>query len=747
MSRRERKRQRQRHRGHPIQRVLFFCLLFAVCGLAMGGLFAAAWVVSVADSAPNLSQLTPHDPHPPTAVYAADGTLLGYIHSDDLYVPASSSQIPTVLKQATVAIEDRRFYQHGALDYQGIIRAGLKDVFGGGGSLQGASTLTMQLVDNKYLDGTKYAAHHDLKYKIVQAKLAQQLAAHHSKSWILTSYLNVVPYGTVGGETGLGVGAGSQMFFNKPVWRLDLAQAALLAGLPQAPSVYNPFIDPAAARARRAAVLQAMVSSHYITRAQAAAARRERLQVHRDTNYTVHRQPYIFNYIEQQLNQSLCPTHPNNCPMVNDGGLKVYTTLDLNRQREAQAAVAQQGGSILDNQPAAGLASVDPKNGHILALASSATYGQTKFFYPVQSERQTGSAFKVFALMTLIHDYDGDPSQTFYTSQFLPAGWLPQDPTWSVHTAEETYQGNINVARATTVSDNTVFAQLAADLGWDKLDQTAHAMGITSPLNGNPAEVIGGLANCCTMLEMADAYATLANGGVHFRPTILGRVVFPDGSTMNLGNPPYRRVFSDGEAYAATKVLETVIQSGTGTAANYGCPAAGKTGTAENLDNAWFVGYTPQLSTAVWVGFPQGNVPMANGFGGTLAAPIWHAYMAAASNGFCGDFPPPATPWTGVAFVGPHSKYRSPTPNPNAPANGTGTGNVPGPTTNPSNPQLFAQPPAPAGPPSGGAPSGHGNGGAPAGAHGGGGGGGQGGGGGGGTGGGGTAPSGGHKKH
>jgi penicillin-binding protein 1A len=333
----------------------------------------------------------------------------------------------------------------------------------------------------------------------------------------------------------------------------------------------------------------------------------------------------------------------------------------------------------------------------------------------VQAQRQTGSAFKVFALMTLIHDYDGDPNSTYYTSKPLPAGWLPSDPTWSVHTAEETYQGTINITHATTISDNTVFAQLAADLGANKLDQTAHAMGITSKLYGNPSEVIGGLARCCTMLEMADAYATLASGGIHRAPTILSRVVFPDGSSVNLGDPKPKRVFSDGETYAATKVLETVIQSGTGVAASYGCPAAGKTGTAENLDNAWFVGYTPKFSTAVWVGYPQGNVPMgADGFGGTLAAPIWKQYMEAASHGYCGDFPQPSTPWSGNAFYGPHSSGGS------ASQYGTGTGTTSGTgtssagtsggtTTNSySNPQLFAQPTTTTGtagtaPPSGGA--------------------------------------------
>jgi penicillin-binding protein 1A len=701
MSRRERKRQRQRHRGHPLKRVALFSTLFAVCGILMAALIGAGWVVSVADSAPNLKQLPAKDPHPLTAVYASNGTLLGYIHSDTVFVGVRGSRIPLALKHATVAIEDRRFYQHGALDYQGIIRAGIRDVFGKGGSLQGASTLTMQLVDNRYLDGTRYAAHHDLKYKIVQAKLAEQLVKGHSKDWILDNYLNVVPYGTVGGETAIGVGAASEVFFNKPVRKLDLAQMALLAGLPQAPSQYNPFRDPAAARRRRGDVLRAMVQSHYITPAEAAAANAEPLGVHHNTSYSVRRQPYVFDFIQQQLIQRY------GLKTVANGGLKVYTTLDLNKEREAQAAVEQQGGPVLDDQPGAGLASIDPTNGHIVALASSATYNQTKYFYPVQARRQTGSAFKVFALMTLIHDYDGDPNSTYYTSRALPAGWLPEDPTWSVHTDTNTYVGSINITHATTISDNTVFAQLAVDLGPDKLDQTAHAMGITSKLTANPAEVIGGLTNCCTMLEMADAYATLADAGVHHRATILSRVVFPDGSSDNLGDPKPKRVFSDGEAYAATKVLETVIQSGTGTAASYGCPAAGKTGTAENLANAWFVGYTPKLTTAVWVGYPQGNVGMGpNGFGGTLAAPIWRAYMEAASGGYCGNFPPPATPWSGTAYFGSHSGggpatrygYGSGSGTGTGSSAGTGTGSGTTTSTNQyNNPTLFAQPTPPSG--------------------------------------------------
>src|SRR5205823_5982953 len=258
--------------------------------------------------------------------------------------------------------------------------------------------------------------------------------------WIVNTYLSNVPYGTVGGQTSEGVGAAAKMFFNKPVWQLDLAQMAMLAGLPQAPSQYNPFLRPSLARKRRDQVLQAMVAAHYISAEDASKAESEPLGVAQNTDYSLKREPYIFDYVVQQLAQKLCPQNPSRCPAVANGGLKIYTTVDPKIEDAATQAVLnhQPGGPDLTAQPAGALASVDPSNGHILALAQSAPYTQTKFDYPAMAHRQTGSAFKVFALMTLIHDYDGDPHQTFYTSQFLAPGWLPQNPTWEVHTAEET---------------------------------------------------------------------------------------------------------------------------------------------------------------------------------------------------------------------------------------------------------------------------------------------------------------------
>ncbi len=665
-----------------------------VCGIVVGALAIAGWVVNVAQSAPDLRDLPAQTPGSPSQVFAADGSSLGYIWSPDLHSPVTAAQIPQMVKNATISIEDRRFYQHGALDYQGILRAAIKDAFNGGTSLQGASTLTMQLVDNVYLPNY-LRAQHDLKYKIIQAKLAEQLEGMHSKNWILTSYLNDVPYGTVGGQTAYGVGAAARMFFDKPVNRLSLAQAALLAGLPQAPSQYNPFIDAGAARLRRGEVLRAMVQAHYITQAQANSANRQRLGVKAANLYRVRRDPYVFDYIQQAVAKDLCPKTPNNCTKLEKGGLKIYTTIDLRKEALArQAILAHEGGP---GQPSAGLASVNPSNGHILAIASSSNYSQTSFDYATQAHRQPGSSFKVFALMTLIHDYHGDPASTYYTSKFLPAGWLSSDPTWSVHTAELSYQGNINITKATIVSDNTVFVQLAADLGWGKIDSMAHAMGITSPLDGNPSEVIGGLRIGVTPLEMADAYSTIANGGSHVPATIINKVVFPDGSVANYGNPPHTPVFSDGEAFTATNVLKQVITSGTGTAAGYGCPAAGKTGTANNLENAWFVGYTPRMSTAVWVGYSQGNIPMAGGFGGTLAAPIWHDYMQAASSGYCGDFSQPTTTFSGTAFSGPHANAGGLSTTTAQSGSGSGVTAAATTATTPyNNRTLFAQPPQPA---------------------------------------------------
>jgi penicillin-binding protein 1A len=654
MTRRLRKRRSRKH-VHPVRRALLIATgLFATLGLGAVAAFAA-WVVSVADAAPNINQLHPRVPGQTSEFFAANGQPLGYVASDVLRTALTQAQQPRLLRQATVAIEDRRFYQHGGVDYIGLLRAALKDVLGGGG-LQGGSTLTMQLVTNVYLPSSIKDVH-NLRYKVIQLKLATELADRESHAQILTQYLNDVPYGSMYGETAIGVAAGAQMFFDKPVGKLDLAQLALLAGLPQAPSQYNPFEDPSLARWRRGLVLEAMVRSHYISQATAEATQAQPLQVKPNDSYQGMRQPYVVNYAEQQLVQDLGQK------VVDRGGLKIYTTINLADQRAAALAIKQHEGQPGD--PAAALVSINPANGEIVALQNSTSYGvgkgQTTFDYATQAERQTGSAFKAFVLMTLIHDHNGDPNDTFYVSKYLPPGWLPGYPTYSVQTAEKTYAGTISVTQATAVSDNTVYAQLGVDVGMQNVDNMAHAMGITAPLYGNPSEAIGGLRIGVSPLQMADAYATIANGGDHIAPTIISKVVLPSGKTLYFGDPHKTQVFSPGQAYAGTQTLETVLQYGTATDANYGCPAAGKTGTTNNYTDAWFVGYTPRLSTAVWVGYPNSDVYMNDvnglgpGYGATLAAPIWKQFMQAASDGYCGDFTPPAQYWHGVEYLGAHA--------------------------------------------------------------------------------------------
>jgi penicillin-binding protein 1A len=680
MTRRERQRRRRNH-AHPVRRALLVTSVLSTAGVITAGVVFALWVVSTANSAPNISGLSPRVPGQTSQIFATTGkrqTRLSYMASDVLRTQLNQAQQPQLLREATVAIEDRRFYQHGGVDYEGLLRAAIKDVLHGGSEgIQGGSTLTMQLVTNIYLP-PDIAASHNLRYKIVQAKLATELENEKGKDWILTQYLNDVPYGTTYGRTAIGVAAAAQMFFDKPVSKLDLAQYALLAGLPQAPSEYNPFLYQQAALNRRTQVLNAMVTSGYITRGQAQAAEAQGLQVKARNIYQDVRQPYVVDYVKQQLSKILTEQQ------LDEGGLKIYTTINLADQQYAEQAIQADEGHPGD--PAASLVSIDPSTGDILALQNSTTYGtgkgQTTFDYATQAQRQTGSAFKTFALMTLIKDDDGDPNATYYDSAPLAAGWLPGYPTYSVRNAEAGGIGDISVTKATALSVNAVYAQLGVDLGMQNVDKIAHAMGIKAKLCGNPSEVIGGLCVGVDTLQMSDAYATLANGGDHVAPTIISKVVGPKGFTIYTAKPDKTQVFTQGQAYEGTQTLETVLQYGTGTGASYGCPAAGKTGTTSNYTDAWFVGYTPELSTAVWVGYPNAETYMTDvnglgpGYGGTLAAPIWKQFMEDASgvtnpttgvtdtaNGDCADFTPPSEYWHGIEYFGKHavSAYVPPT--------------------------------------------------------------------------------------
>ncbi len=658
MSRHQRQR-RSAQRSSPIGRIVLGFLLAGFLALLGGAAYGAVWITNTADSAPTLDSLSPRIQGQLSEVFASDGTLLGYLSTDVLRKAVPGAQQTAQLRDATVAIEDRRFFQHGGVDYQGLVRAAISDVFNGSSGTQGGSTLTMQLVKNIYLP-ENIAENRNLRYKIVQAKLANELEAKYSKNWVLTQYLNDVPYGTVGGQSAYGVGAASQMFFDQSnLNKLSLAQDALLAGLPQAPTTYNPFLHPAAAKARRSEVLQAMYESGYITQAQQEAANADPLELKSNTTYQTVKQPYVFDYIRQQLIAKLGQK------TVDRGGLRVETSINLQDQAYANTALEDNEGQAGD--PQAALVTVNPTNGEIVAMAQNTTYGlgsgQTTINYATGALRQTGSAFKVFSLMDLIKAQDGDPNATYYDSKLLNAGWLSADPKWAVHTSELSYEGVINVTRATAESDNTVYAQLGVDLGLQNVLNTAYSMGITTKQQAFYPAIIGGLNPGVTPLQMADAYATLASGGLHYTPTIINSVKLPSGKRENMLDTKPNRVFTQGQAYEGTQTLKTVLQYGTAAGDDpNGCPAAGKTGTTSNYTDAYFVGYTPQLSTAVWVGYGKGEAEsmtdvngLGPGFGGTLAAPIWKQFMESASRGFCGDFPVPAEPFVGTAYNGPHS--------------------------------------------------------------------------------------------
>jgi penicillin-binding protein 1A len=600
-----------------------------------GAIAATGYVISIARTAPALDKLHPILSDGSSQVFAADGTRLGFIQSDELRTPVSWSEIPADLKNATVAIEDQRFYKNDGIDVTGIFRAAVKDVLHGA-ALQGGSTITMQLMRNLYLGGDQRT----LRQKIIEAKLALEYSEHHSKRSILTSYLNSVPYGTVGGQAAIGVQAAARVFFDKPASQLDLEQSALLAGLPQAPSQYNPFLDPAAARQRRNEVLAKMAQLGYITGAQAARAEHAPLGVKYGNFYSQRREDFFFEYVREQL------VHRYGEKTVAQGGLEVYTTINLNMQRLARKAIFEVLNEPED--PAAAIVTLNPANGDIEAMAESESYEKSQYNLAADGHRQPGSTFKAIDLADAL-SRGVDPNSTYYLSHTLYPGWLASEPNYKVETFEGTsLNRSINLLDATLTSDNTVYAQLAADLGEDTITQMAYKMGVTTHLSSYPAEALGGLTLGVTPLEMADVYATLADGGWRNTPIAITKVVFPDGHVdSNWGTPHRVKVLSEGVTAEETSILEQNVQSGTATRSAIGCPTAAKTGTTSELVDAWLDGYTPDYSTVVWMGYPTRRVSMTDVHGepqqgGYLPAEIWHAYMAAVTEGkSCVPFPQP----------------------------------------------------------------------------------------------------------
>jgi penicillin-binding protein 1A len=625
MSRQARQRRRRHHSGGTARIFLVGGGALAAA-LVIGAIAAVGYILSVAHSAPALSSLHPLLTGGSSQVFASDGTRLGFIQSDELRTPVGWSEIPEDLKNATVAIEDQRFYKHNGVDLTGIFRAAIKDITHGA-ALQGGSTITMQLMRNLYLGGEQRT----LRQKIIEAKLALDYEKVHGKRSILTSYLNSVPYGTVGGQTALGVQAAARIFFNKPAAQLDLEQSALLAGLPQAPSQYNPFGDPSAARGRRNEVLRKMAELHYISAGQAAAAEAAPLQLQHGTYYSQRREDFFFEYVREQL------VHRYGKKTVEQGGLNVYTTINLNMQRLARKAI----GEVLNQSedPAAAIVTLNPANGDIEAMAESQSYEKSQYNLAADGHRQPGSTMKAIDLADALAR-GVDPNSTYYFSHTLQPGWLQGYPTYEVKTFEGTsLNKSINLLQATLASDNTVYAQLAADLGEETITQMAYQMGVKTHLSSYPAEAIGGLTLGVTPLEMADVYATLADGGWRNAPIAIRKVAFPDGHVDNNWGQPHRvKVLSEAITGEETSILHQNVLGGTAVRSAINCPTAAKTGTTSELVDAWLDGYNSEYATVVWMGYPTRRVSMTSVHGepqqgGALPAVIWHDYMSAVTQG------------------------------------------------------------------------------------------------------------------
>jgi penicillin-binding protein 1A len=696
-----RARLRRRKGGRRLSLGVAVAVSLIVAGTLAGGAFTGRALLF---GSCRLDALRPIALGESSFLYAIDGSLLGVVPSKRNRQPLKLGRMSPWLPQATVAIEDRRFWQHGALDYQGIARALYADV-NAGRIVEGGSTITQELVRNLYIGHSQRT----FDRKIKEACLAEKLAKTLAKEQILAAYLNEVFYG----HHAFGAEAGAQTFFSTGARSLTLPQAALLAGLPQAPSVYDPLRHPDAARHRRDDVLRAMVSNGDISELQFSEAVASPLGLKPGRLYNSMRHPNFFGWAQEQL------VARYGARRVEAGGLQVKTTLDPRMQYAARAAVE----SVLKEKrdPGTALVAIDPQTGAVKAMVSYMPDGRKlQFNLATQGHRQAGSSFKPFVLATAIAQgasvssgFSG-PSSLTITDPMCSTNGVP----WEVHNYADESGGYMNLLDATAHSVNTIYAQLVDRVGPSNVVPVAHRMGITSPLQPVCSIVLG--TQAVTPLEMTTGYATLAARGIHHAPQAFQLVRGPGGGTLGKLKSEGDRALPTNVADLVTYALQGVVQRGTGTAAGFGRPAAGKTGTAESFQDAWFCGYVPQLAACVWIGYPKAEIPLygiegyAAVFGGSLPAQIWRRFMSAAVATLpVRDFVYPQ--FTGRILSAPPSYYSSPTTTttsttpaqaaPSAPAPPQASKTTPAQPAQPApNPQPApapppAAPPAPAPPP------------------------------------------------
>ena len=573
-----------------------------------------------------------------SVVFDAEGNRLATLHAEENRVLVPIHRIPRVVQDAVVAIEDQRFWSHQGVDLRALARATLANARSGR-IVEGGSTITQQYVKN-----TIVGPEPTLDRKIREAALALQLEDSMSKDQILEGYLNTVYFG----NGAYGIQVASRTYFSRQPKQLALPQAALLAGMIAGPERFDPVDHPKQALVRRNQVLDRMLELELIGRNDHVRAAGSplglRLQPRRTRGPAFH----FVEYVKDQILRSRIFgfTYEERYNMLFRGGLRIYTTLDPRMQRAAVGAV--RGVLSQPSDPYGGLTAIDPRNGHIKAMASGRGYGSGRRdrFAHVNlatggiTGRQSGSSFKTFALVAALEN-GISPTQLFQGGSSI----VINDPRcpgtsinpWYVRNYEGSAVGTITLEQATINSVNVVYAQLIRDLTPDPVAETAARMGIVSKIRGYCSAVLG--ANEVNSLEMASAYGTLATNGVHVPPVAISKVTDATGKVLFRAEPPSHQVLNPAVSWIVTQILRKVVLQGTGVAANIGRPIAGKTGTAQQWRDAWFVGYIPQLTAGVWVGFPQAQISMVPPrtririTGGSFPAAIWRAFMLRATRG------------------------------------------------------------------------------------------------------------------
>lgn len=596
-------------------RVMAALVLVIIAGLMFGYIFAA--YQSLPEVGNNMR------PAVSSQVFDSQGKLITTLHSDQNRLPIDINKVPKNLQNAFIAAEDNRFYDHIGVDPIGILRAVVTNLTNRG-IAQGGSTITQQLAKNAFLSQDQ-----TLKRKIQEAILALELERKYSKKEILEMYMNQIYFG----RGAYGIQTAAHTYFGKDIGDLTLAECAMIAGLPKSPNYYSSSVNEATAR--KNVVVGQMEKYGYITPSQAEEAKKSSLDIkQKSTSNTTDETAYFIDYVTQEIAQKY-----GDDALYKDG-LKIYTTLDTDKQHAAVQAMRHLPETHTDDQgltqPQGAIISIDPKTGHILAMVGGR--GQDSFNRASMAVRQPGSAFKPFVYMTAM-EHDMTPDTIMEDKKVEYGGWSP-------HNADNSYQGRMPLWKALALSVNTVAVQLADKVGPSNVIANAKKLGITtlvedgSPNDDNLASAaLGGLTKGVTPLEMAAAYGAFANKGVYIKPTAIVKILDRNGNVLedNSSDMQKTQVMSEKTAYEMTSMLEGVIARGTGTAASIGRPAAGKTGTTDDNHDAWFIGYTPDIVTAVWVGDDTGSQSLGEIYGGTVPAQIWHDYMASAVSGTSAD--------------------------------------------------------------------------------------------------------------